>query len=366
MLRLVVPDFISPSYFPAIAAHQLGYFADEGLDVDLSLLFPVTDAARALRDGDVDFIAGAAHAPMYAFPGWDGACVLAALSRNMYWFLVVRAGLPVGRGDLRRVAGLRIGAAPGPDDGLRALLSEAGLDPAADVDIRPVPGSSAHGTSFGLAAADALPEGLIDGFWANGMGAEVAVRGGHGTVVYNARRDTTYPQSTLVTFPALTTRAELASGRPEIAAGMVRGIRRAQRDLAADPGLAAKVGTAVFPEYEASLIGTLIARDAAYYQAPVTPEMAKGIARLGHLTGHAVPAVPDGIVCGEMSVLWVSRPAQPIIRQKRAYACAASSFKIAVVAPQRSAFASHASIRYSSGRSSIPISSTRTSRTSNR
>lgn len=303
-LRLVVPDFISPSYFPAIAAHQLGYLADEGLDVDLSLMFPVTDAARALRDGEVEFIAGAAHAPMYAFPGWAGACLLMALSRNMYWFLVVRASLNLGRGELAKVAGLRIGAAPGPDDGLRALLAEAGLDPASDVEIRPVPGSSAHGTSFGLAAAAALANGLVDGFWANGMGAEVAVLGGHGTVVYDARRDSGYLRSTLATFPALTTRTEFADARPEATVGMVRGIRRAQRDLAADPGLAAKVGAAVFPEYEASLIATLIARDAPYYQAAVTSEMVEGIVRLGRLSGQAAPAVPGDIVRGELSPFW--------------------------------------------------------------
>lgn len=302
-LRLVVPDYISPSYFPAIAAHQLGYFAGEGLDVDLALRFPVTEAAAALRGGAVDFIAGAAHAPMYAFPGWRGATVLMALSRNMYWFLVVRADLGIGRGELGRITGLSIGAAPGPDDGLRALLDEAGMSPGA-VDIRPVPGSGEHGTSFGLAAAAALRSGAIEGFWANGMGAEVAVRGGDGTVVYDARRDAGYPLAPFLTFPALTTRTELADNAPEAVAGMVRGIRRAQRDLAADPRIAAKVGAAAFPAYEASLIGTLIERDAPYYQAAVTLEMAEGVARLGQLSGHAVPAVPAGIVRGDLAPLW--------------------------------------------------------------
>lgn len=303
MLTLVVPDYISPSYFPAIAAHQLGYLAQEGLDVDLSLRFPVTEAAAAMRDGTVDFIAGAAHAPMYAFPAWRGASVLMALSQRMYWFLVVRTDLGIGRGELGRVAGLRIGAAPGPDDGLRALLAEAGL-PAGAVDIRPVPGSSEHGTSFGLAAAAALRDGAIDGFWANGMGAEVAVRAGDGAVVYDARRDADFPLAPLVTFPALTTRTELADSAPDAVAGMVRGIRRAQRDLAADPGLAVKVGAAVFPDYEASLIGPLIERDAPYYQAAVTQAMAEGITRLGRLSGHAVPAVPGAIVRGGLAPLW--------------------------------------------------------------
>jgi hypothetical protein len=96
----------------------------------------------------------------------------------------------------------------------------------------------------------------------------------------------------------------LADSAPQVAAGMVRSIRRAQRNLAADRALAAKVGAAVFPAHEASLIGVLIERDAPYYQARVTVEMAEGVARLGRLSGHAVPTAAGDIVRGELSSLW--------------------------------------------------------------
>ena len=72
------------------------------------------------------------------------------------------------------IKGLRIGAAPGPVDGLKQMVKRAGIP---DVQIGPVPGFSVGQTaSFGLLAAKALQEGKLDGFWANGMGAEVAVR----------------------------------------------------------------------------------------------------------------------------------------------------------------------------------------------
>ena len=61
-VRLAVPDLISNSYFPAVAAVELGFFKAEGLDVDLELLFPVPKTMAALRDGALDFVAGAAHA----------------------------------------------------------------------------------------------------------------------------------------------------------------------------------------------------------------------------------------------------------------------------------------------------------------
>lgn len=53
--------------------------------------------------------------------------------------------------------------------------------------IAPVPGAIGAGVNFGVTAARALEDGKIDGFWANGLGAEVAVRGGFGTVVLDVR-----------------------------------------------------------------------------------------------------------------------------------------------------------------------------------
>src|SRR5205809_7734744 len=75
-MRLAVPDLISNSYFPAIAAVELGFFQDEGLDVQLDLVFPVPQTMAALRDGELDFVAGAAHATLMAFPEWQARMAL--------------------------------------------------------------------------------------------------------------------------------------------------------------------------------------------------------------------------------------------------------------------------------------------------
>src|SRR3977135_3220506 len=160
---------VSPSYFPAIAAVELGCFSKEGLEATIELLFPVTKTYEALREERLDFVGGAAHAALYAFRDWTGCKLLCALSQNMYWFLVVRKDLGVERGDLRALKGLRIGAAPGPVDGLKRMLVDAGIDPEREVNITPVPATA--GLSFGLAAAKALEKGAVDGFWANGMAA---------------------------------------------------------------------------------------------------------------------------------------------------------------------------------------------------
>jgi len=90
-VRIAIPDLISNSYFPAIAADQLGLFSAEGLDLRLELLFPVTSAMQALREEDLDFVVGTASAALSAFPDWRGARLLAAVAQRMYWFLVLRA-----------------------------------------------------------------------------------------------------------------------------------------------------------------------------------------------------------------------------------------------------------------------------------
>ena len=159
MVRVAVPDLVSPSYFPVIAAVELGFFRREGLDATLELLYPVTRTYEALRDGSLDFVGGASHAALYAFKDWSGGKLLCALAQNMYWFLVLRSDLEPRRGDLAAVKGLRIGAAPGPVDGLKRMLQAAGIDPAREVQIGPVPGLAGGGAvSFGLMAAKALEQ----------------------------------------------------------------------------------------------------------------------------------------------------------------------------------------------------------------
>src|SRR5262245_54953067 len=188
-MKLAVPDLISISYFPAIAAVELGFFKREGLDVELELIVPVENALAAMRDGSLELVGCSAHLLVAGFPEWQGVKLLCAQSQGMYWFLVMRADLGIQRGDLTALNGCNIGAAHWVAMGLRRLLAEAGIDAARDgISIAQIPGAHGAGTNFGVTAARALEEGRVDGFWANGMGAEIAVRRGVGAVVLDVRR----------------------------------------------------------------------------------------------------------------------------------------------------------------------------------
>ncbi len=306
-MRIAVPDLISNSYFPAIAAVELGFFASEGLDAQkVELFFPVPKLMEALRDGTFDFVAGSAHATLMAFPDWKGARLLVALAQRMYWLLVLRSDLKAKRGDVSAAKGLRIGAAPGVDFGLKRLLVEAGIDIERDrVQIGPIPGATGSTVSFGLTAAKALEEGKIDGFWANAMGAEIAVRKGIGTVVLDIRRGVGPPASLYYTFPALLATESKIEKEPEAVAGAIRALIKAQRALKEDPSCATEVGRKVFPPTETGIIRELIERDLPYYDPAISEEVVSKMNRFAQDVGLLSGPVPyDQVVATRFRHLW--------------------------------------------------------------
>lgn len=305
-MKLAVPDLISNSYFPAVAAVELGFFEREGLDVALELIFPVDKAYAALAASQVDFVGGSAHSALAAFPEWNGVKLLCAQGQGMYWFLVVHADLHATRGDAGVVRGRRIGAAPWVDLGLRGLLKESGIDPVRDdVRIAPVPGAAGRGVNFGVTAARALEERQIDGFWANGMAAELAVRRGVGTVVFDVRRGDGPDACFHFTMATLAAADPLIAQSPETAAAAVRAIVNTQAALKADPARASDVGRKRFPPAEAALIAELVQRDLPFYSASISEESVAGMNRFARASG-ILTADPeyDRIVASQFRPLW--------------------------------------------------------------
>ncbi len=277
-MKLAIPDLISNSYFPVLAAAELGFFEREGIEVSAELIFPVDRAYEALRDGAVDFVGGAAHGALAAFSEWREVKLLGALAQGMYWFLVMRAELGIARGDLAALKGRRIGAAPWVEMGLRGLLSAAGLDPHRnDIRIGPVPGATGSSVNFGLTAAKALEAGAIDGFWANGMAAELAVTTGVGTVVLDVRRGDGPAGCFDYTIPVLATTDRLIERAPDTAAAALRALVATQNALKADVSRATEVGDKRFPPREAELIAGIVRRDLPFYDAAISEKSVAAI-----------------------------------------------------------------------------------------
>ena len=304
--RIAVPDLVSNSYFPAIAAIALDFFQREGLAVAHELIFPNYKAYEALRDDKIDFVAAPAHVALAAFPQWRGCKFLMALAQGMFWLLVLRADLDAKPGDVAAVKGRTIGAAPMVELGLRQLLIDAGIDIAHDgVRIVGVPGADAPGVSFGVAAAQALAEGKIDGFWANAMGAENAVRQGVGKVILDVRRGLGPASAFHYTMPVLVTSdAAIARDADLVAAGL-RAVLAAQHAVKGDASLATAVGRALFPPAEAALIADVVARDLPYYDPVISPVAIDGLNRFAQACGLLGQTVPyDDVVAIQFRYLW--------------------------------------------------------------
>jgi NitT/TauT family transport system substrate-binding protein len=306
MLRIAVPDLVSNSYFPIIAAVEMGFFKQEGFDASVDLLFPIPKTFEALRDGELDFVVGSAHATLLAFPEWQGAKLLAACGQHTYWFLVIRSDLNPKRGDLNIVKGLRIGAAPGVNLSLHRMLVEAGIDPDKNnVQIMPIPGAAGPNVSFGLSAAKALEEGKLDGFWANGMGCEVAVRRGVGTMVLDVRRGDGPRAVRDYTFSALVVTEKRLKDDPASARAAVRALMKAHKALKEDPNRSTEVGKKRFPPSEAELIAELVRRDLPYYDPTISEEKVVSMNRFAQDIGLLkADASYDKVVATEFSPLW--------------------------------------------------------------
>jgi ABC-type nitrate/sulfonate/bicarbonate transport system substrate-binding protein len=204
------------------------------------------------------------------------------------------------------VKGLRIGAAPGVNLSLQRLLLEAGIDPEKNnVQIVPIPGAAGPNVSFGLSAAKALEEGKLDGFWANGMGCEVALRRGVGSVVLDVRRGDGPPAARHYTFSALVATEDRIAKEPGSARAAIRAVMKAHKALKEDVSRATQVGRKRFPPSEAELIAELIRRDLPYYDPTISAESVTQMNRFAQDIGLLSAPVPyDRVVATQFTHLW--------------------------------------------------------------
>lgn len=304
-MKLAVPDLISNSYFPAIAAIDLGHFKEEGLDVELELLFPVNKTYEALRAGDIHFVAGSSHSALAAFPDWKKQKLICAQGQGMYWFLMMDKSLGAKRGDLDIVKGKRIGAAPWVDMGLKRMLIAAGYDLERDrIEIVPVPGAAGGEPSvnFGLMAAEGLKAGKIDGFWANGMGAQVAIEAGVGDMVIDVRRGDGPSEAFNYTMASIATSDEILTANPGLDIATVKAMNKTHSALKADPKLAYDIAKHRFPQEQADLIVPIIKRDLPQYSTGISKEFVEGMSVFCQSLGLLKDIKPYETVVSEAAI----------------------------------------------------------------
>jgi NitT/TauT family transport system substrate-binding protein len=306
-IRIGCVDYVSNTFFPVIAAEELGFYGAEGVEVQISLLRTLT-AFPTLRAGHVDVLAAPAHSVLRAFPQWKGAKLVVAVSQGTPWVVVLRSDVPGERGDVTALKGLRIAVAAGPNLVFHQFLIEFGLDPDRDVEIVNLPNGEAANVSFGVLAAGALSEGIVDGFFANAMGAELSISSGVGKTFIDIRRDgDRFDVVRHFTFAALITTDELIERSRDRIASVVRAIVKAQNALRANPACAAEVGKRKFPPDAAEQIACLVGRDVPFYDPRISEAAVAGVNCLARSLGLlASPVSYAQMVAEPFRGLWAS------------------------------------------------------------
>lgn len=301
-MRIAVPDFVSSTTFPLLAARELGLFEEERQEVEI-VLIPGLGAVQSLRDGAVDFAVGPAHASMMIFPESRGVKLVATVSQGTPWMLVMKAGL-AQRGEIEKVKGHRIAVDRGPGVVFKYLLREAGIDIERD-GVQIIPPTNDPDISFGVAAGRALVEGEVDGLWANVLGCELAVYLGGGAIIVDPRRGDGPPGAGNYSFAALATTEAIIETKADVVEAVIRAIVRAQYFLRQQSVRGVEIAKRLFPRLEAELMDRILIRDREFYRPSISIAAIEGMTRFAKAVGLFVsPVSYEQVVATQFRSLW--------------------------------------------------------------
>jgi NitT/TauT family transport system substrate-binding protein len=287
-------NFRAVFYAPFYATHALGFYADEGVSVELVNSAAPAAAASALLDGTIDLTWGG---PMRVMKARDMdadsplVCFCEVVARDPFFLVGRYGGSRFHLTDLPTLKFATVSEVPTPWLCLQHDLREHGLDPDRLDRV-----SDRTMTSN----LEALRSGRLDVAQMFEPFASMALQVGVGDILYaaSARGPTVY-----TTF--LATRAGIER-RPEAFIAMTRAIRRMQNWLAehsADE--LAQVTASFYPDVARDILASSLARyrDAGLWAR--SPEVSRrGFARLVEslLSGGFISRMPNYEDCVEQSL----------------------------------------------------------------
>jgi ABC-type nitrate/sulfonate/bicarbonate transport system substrate-binding protein len=265
-VKVLVPDSDNLQYLAFWVAQGAGYFAGEGVEVEVtSPELPAQAIARMIAgEANVAVLPPPVYLSLIAdrFP----LKLVANLLRNDPIDLVVRrsvfearkmsANAPL-RERLLSLQGLRVGVAPGPPTRLRALFASEGLD--ADRIVQIV-------VRHGKDQNDAFAHDQCDALYAHTPYVETALDDQDAVMLVNQSAGDAPPLAMRQIHALVATQSFLAEQRPVVGA-MVRALARAETLVHADRGAAEDAVMRAIPSLERRHVHTIV----GLYQ-PAVPE----------------------------------------------------------------------------------------------
>ena len=287
-------NFRALFYAPFYAAHAIGAYAAEGVEVELVASPDPARTAAALGDGSIDVMWGGPLRVLLTHaqdPRADSVCFCDVVARDPF-FIIGREPRPGFRlADLQGLRFASVSEVPTPWLCLQDDLRRAGLDPAA---LKRVDGPSMADN------AEAVRTGALDAAQLFQPYAEALIRSGGGHVWYAAADRGRTAYTTLVTRRPL-----LASRRDELLR-MVRGMARTLRWIADTQGVdVARAVRGHFPDVAEDLFAAAIDRYRAlqlYATDPVLRQEGFDRLQAAMLSGGALPRAIGFDTCVDNSL----------------------------------------------------------------
>lgn len=297
---VTVPNFLQ---WPGYVAFDLGFFEDEGLDVEIIEAASGDELRAALLGGSADIcvcdMAGGAvlhqSQPIVNLVGITN-------QKGTQLLVSTEHEAEVGTGDPSKLEGLAI-AITSPGSGtdliLRAFLTANGLDPEADIEITPVGGVAESLT--------AMKEGLVDAMVSLEPVTTIALDKEKSAYLFSDFGDDPdlFPQGADILESSAYTLKSYYDDNPGVVEGLTRALVRAHIAIQTDPEGVIDSATRLMPDEDEELIRAVIERHSVKYGPHITDE---------GWTATLEPLVNDGtlkamvpyeeVVPDELAALW--------------------------------------------------------------
>ena len=268
-------------YLPLYAAQDLGYFADAGLDVEVTTLTGGGHVNATLAGEVFGFIGGPESGAVANVKGADLVTIANVVNRGNVYFVAAAGHEPAAGQDMaeylqgKTIAGGRYGGTPNAI--LRHILVEEGLDPETDVTLLEIEDSSAIPSAVqagqaqvAVVAEPQLGLGIQQGLWGEPIINPLDLLG-------------PYAYSSIVV------PRETVEEQPDVVQSFVTALELGQERIETDRAYAEELAATQFPTMEPAVLtatldrayddelwgGTLLAEEAV--------EMALTVARTGEI-----------------------------------------------------------------------------------
>lgn len=267
-IRIAATNLISSA--PVFIAKLLGYFADEGIQVELVESASGNASVSSLIGGSVDVASTGYIIPFQLAEKGLKVKTLVGLEMKNFYVFVVRSDLDVRPDDPRALVtalkGKRFGVSnigSAGDSIASGVLSEYGGKPGDFVKVA---------VGVGGTALAALKSGAVDGLITYEPDLTQIIKSGVGKIALDLR--STQVEGTFSRLPSMAIQATSAwiDANPEIAASVVKAIVRANNTLRDDPETSLKALAKLYPNMEAADLRAMYDGERGGFRSDVTKD----------------------------------------------------------------------------------------------